>query len=629
MADRRLRHTAAVAVASVLLVTACTNDPAPTRPSRPAATTTRAAADTATVTADGVRATTGPLTVSAGPAVAAAGTSLTLLPFTPPKVAFAQVQTLAAVDVRLGDQLQPAAPVTVTADVRTIASGQYPVLLTRHGNAQWQATVMTVSGGKATATLKHLSPAWVVFLDQHLIDPITTFFDTVLEQRYPAPSCAGKPATVDGTTYTPQVSGKGLHVCAADAGQGKVRLTVSSNSPWVWRLRPAAGAGQQGIAPLTTAGVVTQTVYDVSMHSQFEKETAVVPGGNADILIPTGKVSTLARADIDPVLGYVAIIVAGVDILLSTRSAALKAAERIAAGECIASALEAGVSDASVSERVGLIVKAALTCLKAAASGPAAVLLSLIQTLSSLLVTQLNGLVSEIRGDTHLTVALIASGGPSAAGSVQLGDRGTVTRRILVNLIGADARPKSAYAVDPNSGSGVIDCSYDRGSPVAVSRGTHQCGDTADNAFACWPALAFDGPPGLACLPDPWTNRYYWRSLNAPLAQTKAPKDPAPFGVELDDGSRWFYRVGGAWGVGAEGAVPIYGCSSRCPEAVTPDGHALLWPTHSTKGATTTSSGLIRRGDDWFAWRGPMGSSGEHLPPATLQHIAKIWFITI
>ena len=103
---------------------------------------------------------------------------------------------------------------------------------------------MTVSGSTATATLSHFSPAWLVLVSQHLIDPVVTFLSTALKQRYPRPACVGNAATVAGQRYVAVASGNGVYPCLSNQ-QGALNLEVTSNSPFVWRLKPSAGAGNK------------------------------------------------------------------------------------------------------------------------------------------------------------------------------------------------------------------------------------------------------------------------------------------------------------------------------------------------------------------------------------------------
>ena len=91
-------------------------------------------------------------------------------------------------------------------------------------------------------------------------------------------------------------------------------------------------------------------------------------------------------------------------MLFAMKNVTFTAAERAATGECLASILTTGLSSSSLAERAAEILDTVLTCLGSVAKGAAAVLVAIIGTLSSLLLTQLSGMVGELTGSNHVTI---------------------------------------------------------------------------------------------------------------------------------------------------------------------------------------------------------------------------------
>lgn len=188
------------------------------------------------------------------------------------------------------------------------------------------------------------------------------------------------------------------------------------------------------------------------------------------------------------------------------------------------------------------------------------------------------------------------------------------TQIINLNIFDATGKLKPDYIVDDRrSTSEPLLCwETESWSPVATSPGTHRCGANADSAFACWPADS--GSSDILCLTNPWTSAVV-RWATRGLTDTPAPVDPQPFGIELTDGSLWWYRNGGSWGVTPEGTYGIYGPQDGR------EGTVLLakydQPTFKVEDGV------------WSVLLGKMGDGpAENMPPPTWEPIAKIWYIT-
>lgn len=134
------------------------------------------------------------------------------------------------------------------------------------------------------------------------------------------------------------------------------------------------------------------------------------------------------------------------------------------------------------------------------------------------------------------------------------------TDEVDVNPWFADGTLKPGYQVEDAGSDYVIDCTYDTGSPVSRSAGTHSCGTTADYTYACWNDPA--SRRHMLCLSTPW-DRTVQRVNVSNLRQDQPPYDgPSPYGIELADGSQCRFRLGGAWGATPPGTLATYGCDN-------------------------------------------------------------------
>lgn len=185
------------------------------------------------------------------------------------------------------------------------------------------------------------------------------------------------------------------------------------------------------------------------------------------------------------------------------------------------------------------------------------------------------------------------------------------TEIIELNILDPAGNLKPGYTLDNTISTDPIDCSFDTGSPVARSGGTHSCGTVADNTFACWAAPNRSGD--VYCLFHPWNKTVVRRSTTG-IVDTPPPTAPAPFAVELDDGTKWFYRVGGAWDAVPEGTIATYGPVGEWRNKVLVRRDDML--------GFTVQDGV------WTALQAQTGSVPEGLPPPVSRVVAKVWFIT-
>jgi hypothetical protein len=168
-----------------------------------------------------------------------------------------------------------------------------------------------------------------------------------------------------------------------------------------------------------------------------------------------------------------------------------------------------------------------------------------------------------------------------------------------------------------------VDCAYDHASPNAVGPSTHWCGGTADAANACWSGQFSTAE--LWCLNTFDMDDRTLRVIDATNVNddTPSPEEPDPLFLQLKDGSRWFYRIGGAWGGRADGLNPVYGCINDVGVCGTrpngTDGYLILI------GDGVPMIDMSH--DTWRVRIGLFGDPRHEFPPPTWVEVSRAWFI--
>lgn len=437
---------ALVCVVVVALMSSCTSSPS-AAPGSSSTTSppSKSAMSRAAVDEAGFTVTNQSITVSGGPGVAPIGTTVVLRSAgdvdMPSGVSWRPAAP--GFDITLGDGVQPATPVTVSARIDPgSAAGRGLVFLTRHaGSGEWEGLPVKVRGTQATVTMTHFSGGWFGWVD----DAKKTFDDAVngyLKLRFDPPACRDKPVSIRNVKYRASVNGNGVYVCA-EAVAGKPVVSVHSNSPFVWRISGAKGTVSPAAenSPVELSGAVTIATYHVLFSYLRDREAVLVPGGNSSLnLLGTGP-WTLA-ADTDAGLGLVAIAVAGIDVYLTLAGVTLADREKLAVGECAAGILEAGRTP-----EAGEVTRAVIDCFGTVVKGPAAIVVAVVSSLASLLVTQIVGIVGELTRTNHLSIKVTATPDRPPA---------TVTKFITVNRWAGPefSSTRAEEAIDGDSCSG-------------------------------------------------------------------------------------------------------------------------------------------------------------------------------
>jgi hypothetical protein len=165
----------------------------------------------------------------------------------------------------------------------------------------------------------------------------------------------------------------------------------------------------------------------------------------------------------------------------------------------------------------------------------------------------------------------------------------------------------------------------DSGSPYAVGPGTHDCGTTASATPACWSAQLDVGSVWCLSNTDPYSRTLRVLSAVDIYEDTAAPAEPRPMFVELDDGSVWFARIGGAWSGRSDHWEPAFGCSNDvglCAED--PQYFIVADPDGAPVVADTNGDGV---------WEVTVGTTDIHsgfgavASPLETRRVAQAWFV--
>ncbi|SPM36592.1 hypothetical protein MRAB57_4433, partial [Mycobacterium rhizamassiliense] len=101
---------------------------------------------------------------------------------------------------------------------------------------------------------------------------------------------------------------------------------------------------------------------------------------------------------------------------------------------------------------------------------------------------------------------------------------------------------------------------------------------------------------------------------SGPLPAVHPTATPAPFALQLDDGTQCRLRNGGAWGGRDDGLVGAYGCPFESP--------AVLVAVSANPGAPA----IDRSQALWTVKVGALGAGGAHFPPPQAHTVTTAWF---
>lgn len=527
-----------------------------------------------------------------------------------------------AFDVSFEGGLQPDEKVAASLDLSKAPTprGETLVFVTKHSDTgKWEGIRPTVKGDLATVQMSHFSVGmwgWADDLMKSLTNNATSYF----KLRFDAPKCAGKEPRIGDSRYSVKVKGSGLHACVV-ARQGEPRLTLHSNSPFVWRVKVPQGgtAFEPSPPPLDIAQMLTVLVYLQAQSLSPDNETIVVPGGSAQVGVDELPSGTLkVKADVDPLLGFIAV---AWEVVGGKAAKTFKVVQRAEVAECVASVIDSSQFD--IDHDSGKLLNTVVTCLGKVVTGGAQLVLAVVSSIATQVATQIMTVAGHFQRTNHLTATVAATTADQQVGDAprkrpQPGPGSTSGNGTIVTVINPfnSTGLQDGWQLDRDNPSGTRVSCYGT-SYNAMGPGTLTCGITADGANACWRG---DSPePEVWCLDTFDVESKTLRVLPAEdlPERTTAPEEPEPLFLQLEDGSIWFDRFGGAWGGRSDGLVGIAGCANDVGIC---DGM-------SKKLLAGDAPGIDLSGKYWKVKVGELGDPRVDYPEPISMTVSRVWFM--
>lgn len=466
-------------------------------------------------------------------------------------------------DIAFEDGAQPALPVAVTWRIPagdTHDTSTLAFLTINSDTGEWEGLPVSVIDDVAHVSIDHFS--WGVFAwGGKVVDWVVDQVKKLIGLDFKAPSCNKKSVTLDGRTYNASVKPDGVFSCV-ESVDGKVGVSIYSNSPFVWRYRPTPADGQ-GRAPQITkdidiAAMITMAAYDAMQGYKYTKETVLVPRGKATVLLNKGVTSSTAQARVDAGLGLITVLISGLDVGVAMVSGQkpstwfdagllkLSGLSKLKGqGECLMDVARSIGEDGS---NFGMDqVRATLGCfdsfsdvLKGFAKAAFSIVVSIVTSLVGLLVTQIQGLVGEFTGANLVTVKVKSSFAPitlskDGIGPFKFGASRQKVSAYLTNVLG---RPKTNPSQDGvgecEGGMGLWQSNETYGNLIVEYDGANESSKSPQH-MAAW---RLDSPQNL----QPPLVLAKEVPLGLTMAQLKARY---PNGGDFEYMDAWF--AGGVW----------------------------------------------------------------------------------
>lgn len=195
-----------------------------------------------------------------------------------------------------------------------------------------------------------------------------------------------------------------------------------------------------------------------------------------------------------------------------------------------------------------------------------------------------------------------AGDGAEGGAGTAPGDPGTEI--VTVPMFGAEGYPTADWDIEDRSAEPAFGCWAPSGATLEAD--SFHCGASADFGVACLPnPLAEDE---VICAYDPVAQTGFRHKVSD--FTDGEPHGPEPLTVELEDGSIWTVRSGGAGPSNEydEELVAYYYCSSGCDES------DVLWGVPDSTAFDTS-------GEAWTVTR----ATAEEEPRT--ENVARAWFI--
>lgn len=595
-----------VTVLSLLAVSACT-----VTPGNPNAVEGRVLQGGTTIEFRGI-------VVSLPDGVAPVGTKVSLRAESQTGTQDAAVAVSDGISIQLGDGLQPPTPLTIIFPVDReripSADGSAQRLIVRatssDGEVRLHAGTYNPEAATYTVEVDHLYNFQVFGIDLGaVLDEVRAAIVQGIGLEYPAPDCVSKTTQINDVSYNVVSPAQSWLCLESQDGELLVKAYANSAIPFIVTSRPSAKLSTFA----SDVKLATSTLIVIAGHLGFigTTQAAVMPGATAEVRFrPAPEAATLTFEQY-PALLLMAILAATVDTMSEVLGVKFLLKDRLDGLQCLADAAEiTGRGVALNGETVGGITRAFFDCvgpmMGEALGAKGAIIVAILGAAPGFLVSSLVGLLNEVTGGNKAEVPL---------------DVRQPAKTVIVNLepLLPGGEVRNGFKLDTSGASRIVDCSYDNGSPSGVSKGTHMCGGTAESCHAAVSSPKYPG--SVLCLNSAFepTLRLH-RATN--LNEAGIPTGPIPLGIQTSDGSRWWLRIGGAWGGRADGAIGAYGCES---------GPCNTRQTKSTNQVILSVEGkaIVNRASPiWTVFVGDIGDPNRNYPAPTRLNVTRAWFLS-
>lgn len=385
------------------------------------------------VGAEGLRVEVGSMTVSAGPGVAPEGTAVSVsVAAAVPDDAVAEVveQIGAGVQVVLGEDLQPEAPIEVRAKVEgdMPAAGEVALLtVSADGSVDVLEAQVDTANGELVASTEHLS--WLGFfrLGEEFTGVVMALAGQALDVTYPDPGCETRVEVPGVAAYEVFPPGQ-AYMCLAMNAAGEIELEVHSavNMPYTVRTQPPVDATN---LPGSAQGLLGTAVMYRFPNDGFTP--GVLAGGSTvQFTFPPGQAPEVVTMQLRPELLVM-------DLLVATLDRVHKGlAEIVGTTQCWADVATTSLSANEVASTTAATsaISAALGCAANAVEGAASIVLGLVlpllQTLISTILTNVEAFMQRDVISTRIDVTDLAPTPPAPGGALPEGVLGSMVATV-------------------------------------------------------------------------------------------------------------------------------------------------------------------------------------------------------
>jgi hypothetical protein len=180
------------------------------------------------------------------------------------------------------------------------------------------------------------------------------------------------------------------------------------------------------------------------------------------------------------------------------------------------------------------------------------------------------------------------------------------TNVVNVVAVNASGQPVNGYyVINRQASPNVSACPGP--SPAAVTSNIYECDPPEAAAEVCWPASA-----SLLCMTNPWSKTLRRFPSPGALPAVNPSAAPAPFAMQLDDGTRCILPNGIDLGGRADATVPIYGCGQNIGVLAPPDWDPAL--------------AIDRTQPLWAVYVGQLGPRDTPFPVPIRHTVTTAWF---